>query len=71
MLDVSSSTKGMLVPRMTETEKNAVSSPANGLLIYQTNGVTGPSGTNGSLNAWGLAGNAGTTPGIDFIGTFF
>ncbi len=41
VLDISSNNKGLLIPRMTETEKNSISSPANGLLIYQTDGVTG------------------------------
>lgn len=36
ILDVSSNTKGVLVPRMTKTEKNAIASPANALLVYQT-----------------------------------
>jgi hypothetical protein len=41
VLDLTSTTKGMLVPRMTATEKSAISSPATGLLIYQTDGTTG------------------------------
>jgi len=36
ILDVSSTTRGVLVPRMTKTEKNAIASPANALLVYQT-----------------------------------
>lgn len=40
-LDVSSTTKGLLAPRMTAAQKTAISLPANGLLIYQTDGVTG------------------------------
>ncbi|HNJ29649.1 MAG TPA: hypothetical protein PLQ40_11885, partial [Ferruginibacter sp.] len=35
LLDVKSTTKGILIPRMTKTEKNAIASPATGLLIYQ------------------------------------
>ena len=35
ILEVSSSTKGLLTPRMTETQKNAIDDPATGLLIYQ------------------------------------
>jgi hypothetical protein len=34
ILDVQSTTQGMLIPRMTETQKNAISSPATGLMIY-------------------------------------
>lgn len=36
MLDVISSTKGLLVPRMTTVEKNAIASAATGLLVYDT-----------------------------------
>jgi uncharacterized protein (TIGR02145 family) len=48
-LDVASTNKGVLVPRMTEAEKIAIASPANGLLIYQTDGVTGFWYYNGSI----------------------
>ncbi len=34
MLDVKSTTKGVLVPRMTTDQMNAISSPTEGLLIY-------------------------------------
>lgn len=36
ILDVSSSTQGLLTPRMTEAERDAIVAPATGLLIYQT-----------------------------------
>jgi hypothetical protein len=36
LLDVSSTTKGFLPPRMTTTQKNAISSPAAGLVVYDT-----------------------------------
>ena len=41
ILDVSSSNKGILIPRMTKAEKLLISTPANGLLVYQTNDTTG------------------------------
>ena len=41
MLDVGSTTKGMLVPRMTTTQRTGISSPATGLLVYQTDGTPG------------------------------
>ena len=36
ILDVNSTTKGLLVPRMTQTQRDAISSPATGLSVYQT-----------------------------------
>lgn len=36
MLEVNSTTKGVLLPRMTTTQRNAMSSPPDGLLIYDT-----------------------------------
>ena len=41
LLDLSSTSKGILVPRMTENQKNAISTPAQGLLVFQTNGTVG------------------------------
>lgn len=35
-LDVSSANKGMLVPRMASTARQAIQTPANGLLVYDT-----------------------------------
>ena len=36
MLDVKSNTAGILIPRMTSTQRQAISSPAIGLLVYDT-----------------------------------
>jgi hypothetical protein len=78
LVDIKSTTKGMLIPRMTKTEKNGIASPAAGLMIFQT----GPDSTgfhyysgsqwiwmSSSANAWQLAGNSGTSPATNFIGT--
>ena len=40
-LEIASTDKGLLIPRMTSTQKGSISLPANGLLIYQTDGVVG------------------------------
>src|SRR4030095_15528815 len=78
LLDIKSTTKGMLVPRMTEAERNAISMPATGLLIFQTNNSTGFYYFNGSAwtgiagsssTGWSLTGNSGTNPATDFLGT--
>lgn len=36
VFDVTSTSKGILVPRMTTIEKNAIDAPANSLLVYDT-----------------------------------
>ncbi len=41
ILEVKSTTKGILTPRMTLAQRNAIASPAAGLLIYQTNSTPG------------------------------
>ena len=33
--------KGILIPRLTQAQRNAISSPANGLMIFQTDGNVG------------------------------
>jgi hypothetical protein len=58
-LDVSSTTKGVLIPRMTAAQKLAISSPSNGLLIFQTDAPAGFYFYNGS--AWISISNPGTT----------
>jgi hypothetical protein len=35
ILDVNSSLKGVLLPRMTENQKNAISNPAEALVVFQ------------------------------------
>lgn len=54
MLDVKSTSSGILIPRMTMAQKNAISLPATGLLIYQTNDTPGFYYYNGT--AWTLIG---------------
>jgi hypothetical protein len=36
VLDVSSTTQGMLTPRMTTAQRTVIASPANGLMVYDT-----------------------------------
>lgn len=40
-LDVSSTSKGILIPRMTQAQRIAIVNPSQGLLIYQTDGTAG------------------------------
>jgi hypothetical protein len=70
VLDVSSVSKGFLAPRMTTAQRIAISSPAEGLLVYQTDGVKGFNYyTNG---AWTSLAGGGipsmTTGSIPFAG---
>lgn len=44
ILDVSSTDKGVLIPRMTESQRDSISSPALGLLIFNT--------TTNCINLW-------------------
>ena len=39
ILDISSTSKGLLLPRMNETERDAITNPATGLLIYLIDGA--------------------------------
>ena len=36
MLDISATDKGVLIPRLTTTQRNAISTPATGLAVYDT-----------------------------------
>jgi hypothetical protein len=40
-LDVSSTSKGALLPRMNASQRAAIVSPATGLIVYQTDGTAG------------------------------
>jgi hypothetical protein len=58
MLDVKSTTKGILIPRMTQVQRNAIASPAPGLIIYQTDAGPGfyyNAGT-AAIPAWSILG---------------
>ena len=79
ILDVSSTAKGVLFPRMTKAQKNAIATPATGLLVYQagpdSTGFHYYSGTQwqwlgtASGTDWKITGNAGTDSAVHFLGT--
>lgn len=74
-LDVTSISSGVLIPRMTQIQKNAIISPATGLLIYQNDGVSGFWYYNGTAwitfsdTSWLTTGNSGTSPVNNYLGT--
>src|SRR6185436_10162032 len=73
-LEIKSITQGLLISRMTRVQRDAIASPATGLMIYQTNSTPGFYYYTGSAwtavtpkaKAWLLTGNAGTNPVTDF-----
>ncbi|NQV01459.1 MAG: hypothetical protein HQ542_02355, partial [Bacteroidia bacterium] len=83
MLDVKSTSKGLLIPRMTEAQRMAIINPAKGLLVYQTDADSGfyynsltPQfnwiklfGGEIGEHAWTTSGNNFTVSGTNFIGT--
>jgi len=74
-LEIESTTGGILIPRLTETQRDAIVSPASGLMIYQTDeisgfyfydgtqwtsvGMSGPQGDQGPQGEAGVAGPVG------------
>jgi hypothetical protein len=74
IMDISSTTKGMLIPRMTTAERAAITTPATGLRVYDvtTNSYWHYNGTNWreeltTFSGWGLSGNS--TAATSFAGT--
>ena len=72
ILDVKSTLKGLLVPRMSSAQRLAISTPANGLLVYDIdinsfyyyNGVFWNNIS--PVNNWLLTGNSGINPATNF-----
>ena len=56
ILDIQSTNKGILLPTMTQAQRNSISNPAIGLLIFQTDGTLGFYFYNGS--SWVLVGGS-------------
>ena len=76
ILDVTSNTKGILIPRMTQVQRLAIASPVTGLLVYQTDGSSEFYYYNGSIwttfvgsSGWNLTGDSGTTAVTNKLGT--
>jgi hypothetical protein len=70
VLDVKSTSKGFLAPRVTTAQRIAITSPAEGLLVYQTDGVKGfYFYTNSAWISLAASSPALTTGSIPFAGT--
>src|SRR6185369_12630766 len=74
MLDIKTTSKGMLIPRMSSSQRTSISSPATGLMVFDTDTNTfwyynGTAWANLSGTGWFLTGNAGTNSTNNFIGT--
>ena len=76
LLDIKSSTKGLLIPRMTTAQRTAIATPAKGLMVFDITSNTfwfynGTAWTvlSAGGNGWNLTGNAATNPSTNFIGT--
>ncbi len=81
LLHLESTSQGLLIPRLTQAQRDAISSPATGLLIYQTDNNPGfyyysgtswiplLSSSSGSGLFWSLGGNAITDPNTQWLGT--
>jgi uncharacterized protein (TIGR02145 family) len=60
-LDVTSTTSGLLPPRMTETQRNAITTPAAGLIVYCTDcGANGEPQFYNGVSWLNMAGGAGS-----------
>lgn len=74
-LELSSSSRGFLMPRLTQAQRNAILSPATGLIIYQTDNTTGfyyytGSAWNGPLTSSEIDGYVKSNGTIVFTGSF-
>lgn len=71
MLDVQSTSKGLLPPRMTVSQRTQIGSPTAGLLVYQTDATSGYYFYNGT--GWILLGGSEGTGGqmIDVDGNVY
>lgn len=62
-LDITSNTKGLLLPRMTSVQRDAISSPATGLMIFCTNcGVVGQPQFYSGSSWYNMLGQAAAPP---------
>ncbi|MFB3388294.1 hypothetical protein [Flavobacterium sp. LAR06] len=64
VLDITSTTQGILAPRMTTVQRNAIASPADALLVYDTD-VKSFYYYNSTTSSWAIL-SGGTLPRLNF-----
>jgi hypothetical protein len=82
ILDLKSTNQGVLVPRLTQSQRTTISAPATGLMVYQTDATAGfyfyngtawtslsAAGATGATGAQGIQGLTGTTGATGNAGT--
>jgi hypothetical protein len=73
LLELYSTSMGLLIPRMTTSQRNLIPTPATSLLIFDVtqNGFWYYDGTNWVpfTAGWQLLGNSGTVDNVNFLGT--
>jgi len=83
VLDISASNKGLLIPRLSLQQRNNIQTPATGLMVYQTDMISGfyffdgkdwkplssatAQNSVADANNWGILGNAAIA--TNFLGT--
>jgi len=65
VLDINSSDKGLLIPRMSLQQRNAINNPADGLMVYQTGDKGGFYFFEGKANEWKPITEARAVAGVD------
>jgi hypothetical protein len=77
ILDLGGIDRGVLLPRLTQVQRDLITTPAQGLMIYQTDVMPGLYVYSGSAwqllasstKVWSTSGNSGIDPQTQFIGT--
>ncbi len=77
LLDLTSTSRGLLAPRLTAAQRAAISNPANGLLVYQTDGAQSGFWYYAATGGWTFVnptpagdnlGNHTATQGLNMVG---
>jgi hypothetical protein len=78
LLELESSSKGLLLPRMNTAQQNSMTAPPDGMMIYNTDsacisirgaGFWHSLCAEGNGKPWGTLGNSNTDPANNYVGT--